>query len=51
MLKYLKYIIHTKTNNIYLHTKIKIKIQIKKTQIIIKNKNKKLTFNLIIKNP
>lgn len=51
MLKYLEYVVNTKTNNIYLHAKVKIKMQMKKAQVIIENKDKELTFGLIVKNP
>lgn len=51
VLKYLEYVVHTKTNNIYLHAKVKIKMQMKKAQVIIENEDKELTFGLIVKNP
>lgn len=51
VLKYLEYVVHTKTNNIYLHEKVKIKMQMKKAQVIIENEDKELTFGLIVKNP
>lgn len=51
MLKYLEYVVHTKTNNIYLHAKVKIKMQMKKAQVIIENEDKELTFGLIVKDP
>lgn len=44
-------LVHTKTNNIYLHAKVKIKMQMKKAQVIIENEDKELTFGLIVKNP
>lgn len=50
VLKYLEYVVHTKTNNIYLHAKVKIKMQMKKAQVIIENEDKELTFGLIVKN-
>lgn len=51
VLKYLEYVVHTKTNNIYIHAKVKIKMQMKKAQVIIENEDKELTFGLIVKNP